>query len=55
METAGGDAEQDAHAIRSLASGRPAMVWRRQLADTETPVAAALKLIVPGRGDFVLG
>jgi len=54
VETAGGDAEQDAHAIRSLASGRPAMVWRRQLADTETPVAAALKLIEPGRGDFVL-
>ncbi|WP_081987838.1 anthranilate synthase component I family protein [Sphingomonas sp. 37zxx] len=30
------------------------MVWRRQLADTETPVAAALKLIEPGRGDFLL-
>ena len=54
METAGGDAEQDAQAIRSLAAGRPALVWRRQLADTETPVAAALKLIEPGRGDFVL-
>ncbi len=54
METAGGDAELDAQAIRSLASGRPALVWRRQLADTETPVAAALKLIEPGRGDFLL-
>nr|WP_209092203.1 chorismate-binding protein [Sphingomonas trueperi] len=30
------------------------MVWRRQVADTETPVAAALKLIEPGRGDFLL-
>lgn len=30
------------------------MVWRRQIADTETPVAAALKLIEPGRGDFLL-
>ena len=54
METAGGDAELDAHAIRCLSSGRPGLVWRRQLADTETPVAAALKLIEPGRGDFLL-
>jgi anthranilate synthase component 1 len=30
------------------------MIWRRQVADTETPVAAALKLIEPGRGDFLL-
>ena len=34
--------------------GRPGFVWRRQVADTETPVAAALKLIEPGRGDFLL-
>ncbi|QNQ11534.1 anthranilate synthase component I [Sphingomonas alpina] len=38
----------------ALAAGRPALVWRRQIADTETPVAAALKLIEPGRGDFLL-
>ncbi|WP_416221833.1 anthranilate synthase component I [Sphingomonas sp. S1-29] len=38
----------------ALAAGRAALVWRRQLADTETPVAAALKLIEPGRGDFLL-
>ncbi|QNE33096.1 anthranilate synthase component I [Sphingomonas sp. NBWT7] len=37
-----------------LANGRPALVWRRRIADTETPVAAALKLIEPGRGDFLL-
>ncbi|NYT39652.1 anthranilate synthase component I [Sphingomonas sp. R-74633] len=36
------------------AAGRPALLWRRQIADTETPVAAALKLIEPGRGDFLL-
>nr|WP_253201363.1 chorismate-binding protein [Sphingomonas quercus] len=30
------------------------MVWRRQIADVDTPVAAALKLIEPGRGDFLL-
>ncbi|MBM6575191.1 anthranilate synthase component I [Microvirga sp. SRT01] len=41
-------------AIDTLAAGRPAMIWRRQVADTETPVAAALKLIEPGRGDFLL-
>jgi anthranilate synthase component 1 len=41
-------------AAAALAAGRPALVWRRQIADTETPVAAALKLIEPGRGDFLL-
>ena len=39
---------------KALASDRPALVWRRVVADTETPVGAALKLIVPGRGDFLL-
>lgn len=38
----------------ALAQGRPALIWRRELADTDTPVAAALKLIEPGRGDFLL-
>ncbi|MCW3837747.1 anthranilate synthase component I family protein [Sphingomonas canadensis] len=38
----------------ALREGRPALLWRRQVADTETPVAAALKLIEPGRGDFLL-
>ncbi len=38
----------------ALAAGKPALLWRRQIADTETPVAAALKLIEPGRGDFLL-
>ena len=41
-------------AIDALAAGRPALLWRRTVADTETPVAAALKLIEPGRGDFLL-
>ena len=41
-------------AIAALAAGRPALLWRRQVADTETPVAAALKLIERGRGDFLL-
>eukprot|EP01037_Dinobryon_pediforme_P034489 gene34489-40410_t len=38
----------------ALAAGKPALLWQRQVADTETPVAAALKLIEPGRGDFLL-
>ena len=37
-----------------MAGGGARLVWRRQLADTETPVAAALKLMEPGRGDFLL-
>ncbi len=41
-------------AVAALGAGRPALVWRRRIADTETPVAAALKLIEPGRGDFLL-
>ena len=38
----------------ALAEGRPALLWTTRVADTETPVAAALKLIQPGRGDFLL-
>jgi anthranilate synthase component I len=46
---------EGAEAARAaLAAGRPALLWRRQVADTDTPVAAALKLIEPGRGDFLL-
>ncbi len=44
----------DAAAATALAEGRGGLVWRRQVADTDTPVAAALKLIEPGRGDFLL-
>lgn len=43
-----------AAALAALADGRPALVWQRLIADTETPVGAALKLTVPGRGDFLL-
>ena len=38
----------------ALTAGRPALVWRRLIADCETPVGAAVKLIEPGRGDFLL-
>ena len=43
-----------ADARAAIAAGRPALIWHRRLADTETPVAAALRLIEPGRGDFLL-
>jgi len=46
--------EGAAPARAALAAGRPALLWSRQIADTETPVAAALKLLEPGRGDFLL-
>lgn len=38
----------------ALAAGANALVWRRLVADTLTPVGAALRLIQPGRGDFLL-
>ena len=44
----------DGRAVESLIVGKPALVWRREIADTETPVSAALKLIETGRGDFLL-
>ncbi len=37
-----------------LAAGQSAIVWRDLIADTETPVSAALKLFEEGRGDFIL-
>ncbi|WP_226636712.1 anthranilate synthase component I [Novosphingobium profundi] len=37
-----------------LSNGKPALVWRRLVADTQTPVGAALKLFEDGRGDFLL-
>jgi len=47
-------AARDAAAGQLLAAGKPALVWRDMVADTETPVSAALKLIETGRGDFLL-
>ncbi len=41
-------------AASALAAGHSALVWRRLVADTETPVGAALKLMEPERGDFLL-
>lgn len=41
-------------ALEQLAQGKPALIWRSLVADTETPVGAALKLFEDGRGDFLL-
>ncbi|WP_432770363.1 MAG: anthranilate synthase component I [Sphingopyxis sp.] len=46
--------EGRAAALEALAQGRGGAVWQRLIADVETPVSAALKLIEPGRGDWVL-
>ena len=50
----GNPLENQAAALEALEAGRPALVWRRLIADAETPVGAALKLIEPERGDFLL-
>ncbi|MEO6091664.1 MAG: chorismate-binding protein [Novosphingobium sp.] len=49
-----GSVENGEAAAAALARGEPALVWRRLIADTETPVGAAVRLIEPGRGDFLL-
>lgn len=38
----------------ALNAEKPALIWRKQVADTETPVSAALKLMEAERGDFLL-
>lgn len=37
-----------------MTATKPTLVWRKRIADTETPVSAALKLFVAERGDFIL-
>ena len=47
--------QSDPESIRaSLRAGRSALYWHRQVADTDTPISAALKLTEPERGDFLL-
>ena len=43
-----------AEARIALDNGRPALVWRKVVADTITPVGAALALMEDSRGDFLL-
>ncbi len=46
--------ENAGQAKESLNSGRPALVWRKAIADSDTPVGAARRLFKPGRGDYLL-
>ena len=46
--------EGRARALEALEQGLPALVWRKLVADTVTPVGAAMRLIEEGRGDFLL-
>ena len=48
------DRSDDVATAAAVGEGRPAFVWQRTVADTLTPVAAGLALMVPGRGDFLL-
>jgi len=49
-----GDHERREAAMAQLAAGHPALLWCKLVADTETPVGAALKLFECERGDFLL-
>ncbi|MCP1470534.1 anthranilate synthase component 1 [Sphingobium sp. OAS761] len=49
-----GAADGVASARAALARGESALVWRRQVADTDTPISAALKLFEADRGDYLL-
>ena len=46
--------ENAAEAVAALKAKTPALVWRKVVADCDTPVGAARRLIEPGRGDFLL-
>ena len=48
------NAQGDATGLAQLRQGKPALIWRSLIADTETPVSAALKLFEAERGDFLL-
>ncbi len=44
----------DAAALAQLRAGKPALIWRSEIADTETSVSAFLKLHERDRGDYLL-
>jgi anthranilate synthase component I len=43
-----------AQSLAALNAGKATLIWRKCVADMETPVSAAAKLIEAGRGDFIL-
>jgi anthranilate synthase component I len=46
--------DTDTAALDLLCAGKPALIWRSEIADTETPVSAFLKLHERDRGDYLL-
>ncbi len=54
MAAIGGGMDGVSFARAALARGESALVWRRQIADTDTPISAALKLFESDRGDYLL-
>jgi anthranilate synthase component I len=46
--------DADTTALDLLCAGKPALIWRSEIADTETPVSAFLKLHERDRGDYLL-
>jgi len=46
--------ENAANAKAAIGEGKATLVYRRVIADCDTPVGAARRLIVEGRGDFLL-
>ena len=46
--------KNSAPALRTVTATKPQLIWRKRIADTETPVSAALKLFEAERGDFIL-
>jgi anthranilate synthase component I len=40
--------------LAALNDGKATLIWRKCVADMETPVSAAAKLILAGQGDFIL-
>ena len=51
---AGSKADNWSAAAAALTGGSAGLIWRRLVADQETPVGAAAKLIIEGRGDYLL-
>lgn len=49
-----GAPENAAAAVQALSVGKAALVWRRVIADSDTPVGAARRLMIEERGDFLL-
>ncbi len=54
LQTSGAEPENAAAASAAIARGEATLVYRSVIADSDTPVGAARRLIEDGRGDFLL-